>query len=186
MKQLKLFFGLLLLVIILTGISFAEEFKAPQPFLITPSGQNPDALMIKILSQKNNLNFAFEKLAQPDTLKEFKTLILVCGGSTKGLGAANIDKEQEIERVEKLVKAAKAQKMKIIAMHIGGKARRGKLSDIFNIVAAESADCLIVKSDGNEDNFFTKIAEQKKIPLISIEKIMDAGDVLKKIFADEK
>ena len=177
---------IILLVILtflfLVRLIFAADFKAHQPFLITSAGQSPDALMVKILSQKAGLHFVYDKLAYPDSLKDCKTLILVCGGSTKGLGAANIDKEQELARINKLIIAAKKGKLSIIAMHVGGDSRRGKLSDVFNSLAAKNADCLIVLKDGDKDKFFSKIAEKRKIKILYIDKILDASEVLKNIF----
>ena len=163
-------------------ISFAFDFKAEQPFLITSAGQSADILMVKILATKAKLQFTFDKIAQPDSLKNHASLILVSGGSTKGLGAAKIDKQHELDRVQALIKAARKAKINIITMHMGGKARRGKLSDEFNKLAAENADCLIVVKSGNEDQFFSKIANNKKIPIMLVDKIMEAGDILKGIF----
>lgn len=187
MKMNKIFFALMLTSFIFSISVRAAEFQAKQPFLITAAGQSQDVTMVKILAQKAGLNFTFNKLAQPDKLKDVATLVLVTGGSTKGLGAANIDKEQELSRVQALIKAAREAKINILTMHIGGRSRRGKLSDEFNKVTAENADCLIVvkKGDG-EDKLFSNIAAQKKIPIFLIDKIAEAGDVMKKIFTEEK
>jgi len=113
------------------SLSYALDYKAKQPILITSAGQSADVLMVKILAQKAGLKFTFDELAQPNTLKDFACLIFVSGGSTKGLGAAKIDKQQELDRVQGLIKAAKKAKIDLITMHLGGKARRGKLSDEF-------------------------------------------------------
>ncbi len=186
MKSLK-WISVLLLVFQVSGtIVLAEDFTAKQPILLTSAGQSADVLMVKILGKKANLQFTYAKMAQPDSLKNHKSLILVSGGSTKGLGAAKIDKQQELTRVQAIINAAKNAKISIITMHLGGKARRGKLSDEFNKLAAENADCLIVVKNGDEDQLFSKIAENKKIPIYLIDKIMEAGNVMKNIFAPLK
>lgn len=186
MKPFRLFSMMIFIFILAVNLTFADDFKAKQPVLITAAGQSADALMVKILAQKNKIDFTFDKMAKPETLKENATLILVTGGSTKGLGAAKIDKNQELERVDELVKAARKANMKIITMHIGGKARRGKLSDEFNKLTAEHADLIIAVKDGDDDKFFSTIAAEKKIPITYIEKIMEAGNVLKSIFTEVK
>ena len=180
------FYFLIITRLLFTSLANASDFTAKQPILLTAAGQGPDLTMIKILAQKNNLNFTFDKLAQPDKIKNHVTLILVAGSSTKGLGAANIDKDQEFSRVQALIKAAKEAKLKIVTMHIGGPSRRGKLSDDFNKLAAENADCLIIVKSGNSENFFTRIAETQKIPIFLIDKIVDSGDVMKQIFSEPK
>jgi len=163
---------------------FATEFTAEQPVLITSAGQSADVLMVKILAQKAGLAFTFDKLATPEKLKDHNTLILVGGGSTKGLGAAKIDKQQELDRVQQLIAAAKKTNISIVTMHMGGKARRGKLSDEFNFLAAKAADCLIVVKSGDEDQFFSKTASDKKIKIHLIDKIMDAKEKLTEIFQE--
>jgi len=186
MRTIKSLFMLLIMLFIFTTTSYASDFKAKQPILITAAGQGPDATMVKILSQKAGLKYTFDKLAKPDKLKDHTTLVLVTGASSKGLGAANIDKDQEFSRVEELIKVAKETKMKIITMHIGGPSRRGKLSDDFNKIAAVNADCVIIEKSGNEDKFFSKIATEKKIPIYLIDKKLDAIGILKQIFAAEQ
>lgn len=172
--------------LVFAAFCIAAEFAAKQPILLTAAGQGPDLTMVKILAQKNNLKFTFDKLAKPENLKGHATLLLVAGSSTKGLGAANIDKDQELARVQALIKAAKEAKIPIVTMHVGGPSRRGKLSDDFNTVAAENADCLIVVKSGNDDSFFDKAAETKKIPIFLVDKIVDTGEIMSKVFAQSK
>jgi len=183
MKVIKI---IAIISLILTTATWASDFHAKQPLFITAAGQSQDVTMVKILAQKAGLKFSFDKLAKVDKLKDHATLVLVTGGSTKGLGAANIDKDQELARVNSLIKGAREMKMKIITMHVGGPSRRGKLSDEFNKMTAQIADCLIIVKTGDEDQLFSKIAEEKKIPIYLIEKIIEAGDVMKEIFAEKK
>lgn len=183
MRSVKLFGMIVILLFLFHNTSFSADFTAEQPFLLTSSGQSADILMVKILSQKSGLQFAFDKIAKPDALKEMASLVIVSGGSTKGLGAAKIDKDQELARVKSLIDNAREANMKIVTMHMGGKARRGKLSDEFNTLSAENADCLIVVKSGDEDQFFSNIAKTKNIPIHLVDKIMDAGAILKNIFA---
>ncbi|MBN2010855.1 hypothetical protein JW960_16020 [candidate division KSB1 bacterium] len=184
MKILRVVFIVSIMLLCRQSV-FSAEFEANQPFLLTSSGQSADVLMVKVLAQKNNLQFTYDKIATLDTLSGMATLIIVSGGSTKGLGAAKIDKDEEIARVQTLIHAARKANIKIITMHLGGKARRGKLSDEFNKPAAENADCLIVVKAGDDDQFFSSIAREKNIPIFLIDKIMDAGNVLMEIFKAE-
>jgi hypothetical protein len=159
------------------------QFQAQEPVLITSAGQSADALMIKVLSEKAGLEYQFDKIAPPEKVDSAKSVIIVCGGSTKGLGAANIDKEQEYQRVETLIQRAKKNKLPIITTHVGGKSRRGTLSDYFNQLAAENADYLIVVSGGDEDGFFSGIAKEKEITIELPEKIAFIQEILEKIYA---
>lgn len=157
-------------------------FTAKEPFLITSAGQSADILMVKVLAERAELQFTMDNLAQAESLKDQATLILVSGGSTKGLGAAKIDLDNELARIQTLIDSARKAEIKIITMHMGGKARRGKLSDPFNRLAAENADCLIVVASGDEDQFFSMIAAEKKIPIFIVAKIIGTREVLEGIF----
>lgn len=179
----------LVLGIIVVGMACAQvaaqEFAAVQPILLTSAGQSADVLMVKVMLERNKLQFTFDKLATPAQLGGNKTLLLVAGGSTKGLGAAKVDARQELERISALIASAKKEGMKIIAVHVGGEARRGSMSDQFNKTAAEGADCLIVLKSGDQDQFFTKIATARKIPFYGVDKITDAVAVLGRLFAGQ-
>ncbi len=180
----------LVLGIIAVGIGFgqvtAQEFTAEQPILLTSAGQSADVLMVKVMLERNKLQFTFDKLATAAQLAGNKTLVLVAGGSSKGLGAAKVDPKQEMERIAALIAGAKKEGMKIIAVHVGGEARRGSMSDPFNKTAAEGADCLVVLKSGDQDQFFTKIANARKIPFYGVDKITDAVAVFGRLFAGQR
>lgn len=162
-----------------------NKFKAEDPVLITSAGQSADILMVKILAKKASLEFELNKSAPLDMLNNKKSMIIVSGGSTKGLGAAKIDKEEEYARTKKIIDKAKEEGIKIIAVHVGGKSRRGALSDFFNKLVAENADHIIVVSSGNQDAYFSNIAAEKGIEIDSTKKIVLITDVLKRIYNKE-
>ena len=113
-----------------------------------------------------------------------KSLVLVVGASTKGLGAAGLDMDKEIARTRALLKAAKAAGVRILVLHTGGEARRGKTSnDLIDIVVPE-ADYVIVVAAGNKDKVFNTLAGKRGTPVIEVEKIAAAGDAVKAVFKD--
>jgi len=173
------------LLIFLPLIGFTQEetfFSAKDPALITSAGQSADVLMVKILSDKAGVSYKFEKTATVALLDSVNSVIIVSGGSSKGLGAASIDKEEELERVKNLMRAAKEKKLPIIQVHVGGKSRRGELSDYFNKPVAENADHLIVVKEGDHDAFFSQIAKDRKIGIQLPEKINDIQGILQDIY----
>ena len=165
-----------------------EEVTQPaylQPALLTSVGQAADVQILKALGMRAGVNMFYRPQANGDSLSDCSTLLLVAGGSSKGLGAAKIDPVKEIKRVKGLIKAAKKAETPILVYHIGGDARRGALSDPFNKLAAEAGEQLIVVAGGDEDGFFVKIAEKSKAEYISVEKQFDVIEVLKKQFGIE-
>ncbi len=178
-----------LLLVVLMSVSFLtaqpeerKSFKAQEPVLITSIGQSADILMVKILAKKAGLQFEVDKTAKVEKVDSCKTLIVVCGGSTKGLGAAKIDKEDEYARAEKVIKRAKKNNVAVLAVHVGGKSRRGALSDYFNKLGAENADHIIVVKSGDADGYFTGIAKEKGIGISTSEKIVSIQTILREIF----
>ncbi len=155
--------------------AFAQsKIKFDQPILITSAGQSADVTMASMLCKKVGLEAKVAPKATASDISGIKTLIIVPGFSSKGLGAAGISREQEMNRVKDVIAAAEKQKIKILLLHIGGKPRRGQQSDDFNKLAAEVSQHLIVVKQGNEDNFFSDIATKQNIGIDIVEKIAEA------------
>ncbi|MDR3258207.1 MAG: DUF6305 family protein [Fusobacteriaceae bacterium] len=170
----------IILLLLVTVSAFAAKFE--KPILLTSVGQSADVEMVKALLKKAGMEANFDKMLTADGIKDEKTLILAIGGSSKGLGAAGIKVEDELERIGKLINGAKEKGIKIIGMHIGGQARRGELSDKFIVSATPYVDYLIVVEDGDGDGIFTKIATEKNIPIDKTPKISSSVEPLKKAF----
>jgi len=190
MKRFFQFYVLLIIILLVSLNGFSQSsdtsgFVAQEPVLISSSGQSADVLMLKVLSEKAGLKYIFDKTASPHLVDSVKSVILVTGGSTKGLGAANIDKEAEYKRVEQIIARARKDKLPVITFHVGGKSRRGTLSDYFNQLAAENADYLVVVAGGDEDRFFSDIAKAKNIPIELPEKIASIQEILTRIYQKE-
>lgn len=158
------------------------EAFAEGPVLLTSVGQSADVEMVKSLMDNGGIDHEIEKLATSEDLGDANTLVLAIGGSSKGLGAAGIDADDELARVEELIDAAKENDVDIIAMHIGGSGRRGELSDKFIEPAANRADYIIVVEDGNKDGIFDDIASKNDIPMETVGSIGDALEPLEKAF----
>jgi hypothetical protein len=162
------------------------NLKAPiaeKPAVLTTSGQSADIEMIKVLLDRAKLPYKLDAKIAASALAATggKSLILVLGGSSKGLGAAGISAQAEIDRTKALMAEAKQQGMKIIGLHIGGEGRRGELSDKFLVDTVPACDYVIVVADGNKDGLFTKLAGSK-VPLDTVEKITKVSDPLVKAF----
>ena len=150
-----------------------KEAIAEQPVLLTSVGQSADYEMVKTMLEKNNITYAKEGLATSENIGDAKTLILAVGGSSKGLGAAGIDADGELARVKELVDAADAKGLTIIALHIGGEARRGDLSDKFIAPSFEKADYAIVVKAGDKDGMMAGLASGAGIPIDLVEGMAD-------------
>jgi hypothetical protein len=152
------------------------------PALITSAGQSGDAPIATVLFKKAEIPATYEKLATAKSLENQKTLVLVIGASLKGLGAAGLDVGKENERLAGLVAEAKKKNIAILCLHVGGEARRGDLTDEMAGAYIPAAKAALVVKSGNKDGLFTKICQAGNIPLVEVEKTLDAVEPLKKLF----
>ena len=159
-----------------------EEVKFEQPLLISSAGQSAEVQMVAILAKRSDLAYTLIKFASAQDLDGVKTLVLSLGASLKGLGAAGLDVQQEKDRLGQLVEAAQARNMPVVCLHLGGQDRRGKLSDDFISTFLPYARLTIVVRSGNQDGLFTRICSQHDIPLIEVEKTVDAMQPFRQAF----
>jgi hypothetical protein len=160
------------------GLAFAQG-----PAILTSVGQSADLEMIRVLLTRNRIEFKMDALVKAEGLSASdKTLILVVGGSSKGLGAAGISAQDELNRSQALVRRARELNMKIIALHIGGESRRGSLSDEFIRFALPLADFVVAVSEGDNDGLLTSLTQTARIPFQKVNRISDVGTPLAAAF----
>ncbi len=184
----KITVAALFLLTLLIAVIFAQERKESaspvfeQPFLITSAGQNAEILMASVLAKRAGLDFKQSKIASPKDLENMKTIVLVLGASSKGLGAAGLDLAKEKERVNRLVEEAQKKNIPLLCLHLGGEARRGPLSDELISAFLPFAKMAIVVKSGNKDGFLSEICEKHDIALVEVEKTADVLTPLKEAF----
>ena len=173
-------FAFLLLVSVLVlsaGAALAADVA------ITSVGQSPDGMMVKVLMKKLGVEPDYDALMEPGALGSQKVLIAVVGGSSKGLGAAGIDKDQEVARANSVIDAAKQKGMKVVVMHVGGEGRRGDLTDMFITAVTGRGDRVIVVKSGNADGIFAK-NKAADAELIEVENIQATVEPLGEAFKE--
>lgn len=165
------------------GTAEITEGMCETPVILTSIGQSADVDIVNTLCTKAGLDVYENATITADELTDsYKTLLLSVGGSSKGLGAAGIDSDEELERTSALLAKAKELGMTIVATHTGGDARRGTLSDSFIEPAFEAADIAIVVNDGNTDGFISDILDANGTPTAYIDQATDAIEVLTTLF----
>jgi len=161
------------------------EAKFSKPGLVTAAGQSSDIAVVKVLlNTKLKLGLEIKPLAEPAGLGSIKTLVLIPGASTKGMGAAGIDLDKELERARRMVKTAKERGIKILSLHVGGESRRGKTTDdLLAVVVPESTHVVVVAS-GNKDKLFSTLAARNNVPLTEVPNLAAAGDAVKALLQE--
>jgi hypothetical protein len=178
---------LTLLMIIGITLAVSAETAVPtfkQPVFVTSAGQCIDWQTVKMLVQRLGIKFEVNATVEPAEINKStaKTMIVVVGHSLKGLGAAGISAKDELARVKKALAAAKKKKMSVALFHIGGNMRRGPTSQPFIDATLAYARFVVVYKDGNTDKYFTNYCAKHKIPMMELDKVVDAQGALKKMF----
>lgn len=153
------------------------------PAILTSIGQSADVDIANTLCTKAGIEVTMNKnITGADLPDNCKTLILAVGGSSKGLGAAGIDADQELARTDALISAAKEKGIVVLALHTGGSARRGTLSDSFITPAFQGCDAAIVVSEGDSDGLMSGILSGNGTPAIYVDNTAGTLDALKTAF----
>lgn len=174
-KMLAMFIAVMM--IFLAGAAWAGDIA------LTSIGQSPDSMMVKVVLKKLGITPDTDNLITADQLEGYSILIAVVGGSSKGLGAAGIDKDQENERSKALLETAREKGIKILIMHIGGEGRRGTLSDSFINTAVPFADELILVEGANQDGLFDTLLEGKDIQIRTVPNVRSTTDPVKEVLS---
>ncbi len=166
-----------------SGLPEIEAGSCATPAVLTSIGQSADVEIVGTLCSKAGIEVTLDNtIAAEDLPSDCKTLILAVGGSSKGLGAAGIDADQELERTDALLKKADEMGLTVVAMHTGGSARRGTLSDSFITPSFTAADIAVVVSEGDSDGLMSGILAGNSTPSAYVEQVADCIATLKTLF----
>ena len=153
------------------------------PAILTSIGQSADVEIVGTLCGKAGIDVEMNNTLKADELSaDCKTLLLAVGGSSKGLGAAGIDADQELARTEELLKKADELGITMVALHTGGSARRGTLSDSFINPTFAAADIAVVVSEGDSDGLMSGILAGNNTPSAYVEQVVDCIETLRTLF----
>jgi hypothetical protein len=212
--HLKIITFISLILVFELSLSGQTVPKAKLPVLTTSAGQSPDVTTVNIIMEEAGIGYdycdvptvdilasgvglggrepapGFHAEAHTDLTKfpsrtPFKTVIFAIGASLKGMGASGLTVEAEETRLKKLIDYCQANRIFIIAIHIGGESKRGAAgSDNERMIDAVApyADYLIITRDGNKDGRFTRISKQKNIPLSEVDYALNIVDLFKQVF----
>lgn len=188
----------ILLLSFILGFSTQDVFAqtAEEPVLLTSCGQSPGPVRLKIFMTRLQLDYDYNLFVTANDLvtkknegDPYKSIIIVTGASLKGMGAAGVSIDDELERIKGLIAEANKQGIKIIGSHIEGMERRAKGASPGDNSDEQSIDAvcpnsafMIVKKEGDSDGRFTTISKGKNIPLLLFEKNMEITEVLQKVF----
>jgi hypothetical protein len=167
----------------LSTVTAQEKPKASPPVLVTSIGQSLDAFQIQLAVRRAGIKYKYDARADVDQLDDVKTLFLGVGASLKGFGEAGITIKDELARTGQLLEAAKSKGILVVVLHMGGEERRDALTNQLIDLTAPRAKLLITRNDSDADGKFAEIAKTNKIPLVTIDNVLNLRGLLQELFA---
>ncbi len=144
-----------------TGINFSGKVY------VTSLGQFAITTATSLLD-KAGVTYESDMVLEASDCEAGSTVVVVLGGSNKGLGAAGTDAAGEVARAQ----AFAVSGLNIVCMHTGQKSSgRGTLADpIIKEIAPSASVILVVNKEGSEtggdyDGLFTGYATNDNVPV---------------------
>lgn len=182
MKQ-RVMFCVVLMLVLFVGAGTVSASEVPTfelPLLVTGTGQTPCSLTLHTLVNRLGIQATYDPMIA--RISGYKTVAVAMGASLKGMGAAGINQEEELERSQVMFERAKASGASIIGFHIGEEARRNTIADRYIEPFLPLCDLLVVLEKGNQDDLFTKASEASGVPLIVVADIAELMSLIEEMF----
>ena len=161
-----------------TTVSSSGSFSGP--VLLTSAGQSADIAMFERILKKTGAAYTSDITAA--SVGDAKTVVIVVGASTKGLGEAGISTDSELSRSTAFAAAAQQSGVQIVVAHIGGSSRRDALSDQFIDAVLPYANYIIALNGSDEDGKFSGYASSKGIGITKAESLAKLATAIDPLF----
>jgi hypothetical protein len=187
-EKIVIFILIIMTTIIPNNVITAEKAVFPkEPVLITSLGQNPDGLMVRVVLGKIGIENDYLELASDaDLSRHYLSVVMTVGVSYKGMGAAGLNYNDEINRTRKLVSEAVKKDCPIILVYLGENPWREKRTAKLIELVAPHSSYIIIKENNGKDKYFTEIAQEYKITLITFDNLTQLENIFKNIFSGKK
>ena len=134
------------------------KVETSQKVYLTTIGQSDFDTVANLIDKTARKDVVKNNLLKAADVEDGSVVILVVGSSTKGLGSAGTDINEENVRAEAFAKAAKENKFSIVLVHVGGEQRRGAQADPIIRTVVPAAKLVMVVKTGNADGLFNTLA----------------------------
>ena len=132
--------------------------------------------------ETKSINVHVDNVLGASDVADGSVVFLVTGASTKGLGAAGTNITAENSRAQAFADAAKANKITLVVLHVGGAQRRGEQADPIINKVVPAAKLVMVVNTGNADGLFTTLSSANSVAFNSYTRSSKMVASFKKIF----
>lgn len=143
---------------------------AKDKVLITSAGQSTDTYIIKDIANKLMIHNFFMPQAKYTDLEDINTVVFVVGYSSIGENLHGLSYNQEIKRIENLIKALRMKKITIITVFIGDRQGRTLETSELLYLTCKYSD-YVIGTQSNNNEYFLDLAKLYNFKLTLVEDI---------------
>lgn len=192
MKIIRSIQWVILTLLIITGlifINYRQEQRReimsypslPRPIaeemlLITSAGQTTDTYIIKDIANELRIHNYFMPQATDLDIEDINSIAVVVGYSDIGERLHEKTLEDEVERIEGLLKLADNQEIEVITFYIGGQHQRSTETDELLAIVCDASDYIVITEDGDYDHYITTIAEDNDVPMTIVDDVTNVSE----------
>jgi len=124
----------------------------------------------------------FMPQAEDVDLKDIETIVFAVGYSSLGTKSRNISYEEEKTRINKLLKKAKDDKIKVLTVVLGEKYTQDvKTEELLRLIGGHTDYLIGIRGSSNE-GILTELAENGDIPLTLVREVNDISGPIASAF----
>jgi hypothetical protein len=146
---------------------------AEAPVIITSAGQSTDTYIIRDISNHLMIRSYFMPQVRDVDLKDIKTIVFVVGYSSLGAKLQTISYEEEIIRIEKLLKKAKDDKLTVLTVVLGKEQLHDNKTEELLRLIGKGTDYLIGMKESSCESILAELATDGDIPLTLVNEVND-------------
>ncbi len=144
---------------------------AKDKVLITSAGQSTDTYIVKDIANKLMIHNFFMPQAKDIDLEGINTVVFVVGYSSIGEHLHDLDYNQEVKRIENLIKALRRKKITIITILIGDRQEGSKKTENLLNLTCRHANYVIGTQNRNNKKYLLNLAKLYDFKLTLVEDV---------------
>lgn len=189
-KLLEFIFILFILSTSIMGVTestIADEIVVESPYIVTSAGQsNCYQLFNSILKQYEVEPERINNLIVAEDLENKNSLVLIIGGNYKNLKMLEMEPEDEMNRMKKLIAEAKSKNIKTVSIYLGQPESFNNLSKSLMRSIFPISDYIIVVNSPEVNELLFDLEKEHKINFTIVDKLIQAGETFINVLEGEE
>ncbi|SHI57266.1 peptide/nickel transport system substrate-binding protein [Dethiosulfatibacter aminovorans DSM 17477] len=155
---------------------------AEEMLLITSAGQNTDSYIIKDMADKQRIHHYFMPQVEEIKMDNVSSVAVVVGYSTIGMDLKDSSMEEELDRMDNLVKYIEQKDLTLISIVVNEQTLSNEETErLFSKVLPQSDYVIIMGSRGKSEEYI-RMAQEHGIPVTLVEDVRGLNEAFVSAF----